>query len=151
MECNERKLARLRGTCRNPSLWLVVFRRRSSCGSFSLENSRDEDFFNSPNWPFKLLARPELFEAMLGAVDTRGPGSVLIVPKLDGSGAIVDANESLEAGRVESVGLNGLNLGDRGDFGDGGALAMRITGDEAASSGCRNGVCGGSGGSAAGL
>jgi hypothetical protein len=39
----------------------------------------------------------------------------------------------------ESAVLKGLNLGDRGDFGDGGALAMRITGDEAASFGCRNG------------
>lgn len=74
---------------------------------------------------------------------------MLMVPNDASSGAIVDAKESLEAGRVESD-LNGLNLGDRGDFGDGGALAMRMTGDEAASSGCKNGA-GGSGGSVVGL
>lgn len=51
----------------------------------------------------------------------------------------------------ESVVLKCLNLGDRGDFGDGGALAMRMTGDEAASSGCKNGLSGRTGGSTAGL
>lgn len=51
----------------------------------------------------------------------------------------------------ESVVLKCLNLGDRGDFGDGGALAMRMTGDEAASSGCKNGFSGSAGGSTAGL
>lgn len=74
---------------------------------------------------------------------------MLIVPNEDGSGAIVDANESLDAGRVESD-LNGLNLGDRGDLGEGGALAIRMTGDEAASSGCKKGA-GGSGDSVVGL
>jgi hypothetical protein len=112
----------------------------------SLENSREDDFFNNPNDPFKLLVRPaELFEAMLGAVDTRGPGSALIVPNDEASGAATDVYESLDAGRMEfeSAVLKGLNLGDRGDLGilgDGGALAIRMTGDEAASSGCKNGL-----------
>ena len=79
---------------------------------------------------------------------------MLIVPNEEGYGAaITDVQDSLEAGRVEdeSVVLNGLNLGDRGDFGDGGARAMRMTGDEAASSGCRNGFSGSAGGSTVGL
>lgn len=88
-------------------------------------------------------------DAILGAIDGRGPGSVVMVPNDVSSGPIVEANESLEAGRVESD-LKGLNLGDRGDFGDGGALAMRMTGDDAASSGCKNGA-GGSGVSVVGL
>lgn len=75
---------------------------------------------------------------------------MLIVPNDAGSWALVDAKESLEAGRFTSGALNGLNRGDRGDFGDGGALAMRMTGEDAASSGCKNGA-GGSGSSAAGL
>jgi hypothetical protein len=112
----------------------------------SLENSREDDFFSNPNDPFKLLVRPaELFEAMLGAVDTRGPGSALMVPNDEASGAATDVYESLDAGRMEfeSAGLKDLNLGDRGDLGtlgDGGALAIRMTGDEAASSGCKNGL-----------
>lgn len=78
---------------------------------------------------------------------------MLIVPMEEGSGAaITDVKDSLEAGRVdESVVLKGLNLGDRGDFDDGGALAMRMTGDEAASSGCKNGFSGSAGGSTVGL
>lgn len=117
----------------------------------SFVKSLDDDFFRSPNEPLRLFVRPaELLEAMLVAVETRGrTGSVLIVPNALSSGAaLTDAYESLDAGRVEgSVDLKGLNLGERGDLGDlgeGGALAMRITGEDAASSGCKNGAFGGS-------
>lgn len=155
MECIERKLARLRGTlCRSPSLRLLVLRKRSSCESLSLENSREEDFFRSPNCPFKLFVRPaELLDAMLGAVETRGPGSVLMVPNAESSGtALTEEYESLDAGRADGSNclLKGLNLGERGDLGDlgdGGALAMRMTGAVAASSGCKNGPWSSSGSS----
>lgn len=92
----------------------------------------------------------ELLDATLVAVETRRAGSALIVPNAVSCGAaLTDVYESLEAGRgdEESDALNGLNFGERGemgDFGDGGALAMRMTGASAASSGCRNGLSGGS-------
>jgi hypothetical protein len=146
MEYMERRLARLRGVlCRKLSVWLVVRRRRSACVSLSLLNSRDDFDFSRLKWPFKLFVRPELFEAMLGALERRGAGSALIVPNAVSSGAaLTDVYESLDSGRTdESVALNGLNLGDFGDLGDGGALAIRMTGDEAASSGCKR-LCGGS-------
>lgn len=118
-------------------------------------NSRD-DFFKSPNCPLRLFVRPaELLEATLLAVETRGPGSVLIVPNAvssDGGATLTDVWESRDGGRGDVSAClleNGLNLGESGDLGglnegDGGARAMRMTGDEAASSGCKNGVLGGS-------
>lgn len=118
-------------------------------------NSRD-DFFKSPNCPLRLFVRPaELLEAILLAVETRGPGSVLIVPNAvssDGGATLTDVWESLDAGRGDVSAClleKDLNLGESGDLGDlaegdGGALAIRMTGDEAASSGCKNGVFGGS-------
>lgn len=74
---------------------------------------------------------------------------MLIVPNAVSSGtALADEEESLDVGRAESFDLlKGLNLGDRGDLGDlgdGGARAMRMTGERAASSGCKNGLLGGS-------
>lgn len=117
----------------------------------SLDKSRDDDFLSNPKVPFRLLVRPpELLEATLTAVERRGPGSVLIVPNTGpSSGTLTDEYESLDAGRADESFclLKGLNLGDLGDFGDGGALAMRMTGDSAASSGCKNGLSAGSGSS----
>lgn len=146
IECMERRLARLRRPpLRKLSLKLLVLRKRSVGLSLPWRNSRD-DFFTKVNCPLILFLPPELDDAMLGAADTRGPGSAVIVPNEVSSGvALDDAYEPLEGDRSGSTGGGGLNLGDLGDLGDlgeGGALAMRMVGKSAASSGCRNGVCG---------
>lgn len=73
------------------------------------------------------------------------------MPKAESSySALDEVYEALEIGREGGRSAADGNLGDFGDFGDlgdfalgeGGALAMRITGEAAASSGCRNGLCG---------
>lgn len=100
-------------------------------------NSR-EDLFSSPSWLFRLFRPAEAVDAILGAVETRGPGSAVIVPNAPSShAALADVYELLEAGRGdEREGPKVLFV-----FGDGGALAMRMTGAAAASSGCKNGLC----------